>query len=433
MLGVIALALVSCSKAGSIQLDTRTIQLKTSSDLTKTVYHDNKVQWATQDRLIVFDEAGDKKVTENCGTAYEDYHNFTVTDWPVERTPVYAIFNCSAYNEVYPDASISDEKISAILPQNQIIRNANSFAQHATVSVGAVTSSGEDFNAVLRNVNGILKFQFSDETIQSLEISSVEGVDLAGLINIPVSSVDAGAPAYEVTEGSKSVTLSVTSNAANNGCFKTGAYYMASVLPGTFTPVLTITRKNGSSCVRTASKAVTLERNKMIDLGTIDGDATWKLSMGFTSIASNPFSNIGSTALADGSTFQVKGMEGDFVSLSGAGVYWKSALWFTAAGYIKFPSIAGYALESVTIAGGNSAGKPLKICKNTDGNTASGGDQVYIASADLGTGDGSTAANAKAEHTWNVRNSDEYYLRATSSSIKIIKLVLVYTQVPAVD
>lgn len=469
-------ATVSCSKELN-EVPASVTTLKLGVNNSKVVYHNNEVEWASADRIILFDTEGGKYVSEEAGAdaSYQKYHEFIFNDWNPEKTPAYAMFNFSATATPYENAELNGGAISAIVPSSQAIANNSSFSQYGTVSVGEVSESEGSFNVSLKNVCGVLKFQISTtDVVKYLVISSKEGIDLAGKISVSTESVKNGAPEYTVIEGEKSVKVYPGKNiATESGCFKSQTY-MASILPsGTteFTPVLYFVNKDGQVAKRTATQKVCVGRNEILDLKTIDGGtldfkdelpAVLEIDLDFYN--ENNVNPLGTFA-AKGDQDSTTGEEYDysfpyvyegiiktsktlpFTICKGTtdGAYYqytthsnttygdaerKVLYTFESGGWIKLPAVEERYLQSVSITIGNTNNKAWKIM------TGPGeGEELYSSGSYKAAAGELATKTATFDESSGIKKGVSYYIYLNSAAklhVYDIKLVYSVTLKPSI-
>lgn len=130
-----------------------------------------------------------------------------------------AVAEAAGYLAVYPytegmTVDVANKTVSGVVvPATQAL-TAGSFAEGAAVAVGYTENNTVSF----KNVVSVLKFSVA-EACSTVTISSDEYV--AGTVTVNYNN---GEPTFEVTNGSKTLTLT--------GDFKTGETYYAAILPG---------------------------------------------------------------------------------------------------------------------------------------------------------------------------------------------------------
>ena len=240
---------------------------------TKTVFDEKSRQayWQKTDKLYVFDNenAGVEFTADQEGSALKASTTFSTENW-TGKTPLYA-----AYSRAAAPSSTSTGVLRVKVPSEQMINNANSFAQTANPSVGKVEMVEEAYVVEeMKNVGALIVFTFKDGTqVTSVTIEGGNGEQVAGEVDVTYSDLK-----WAAVENGAATKVELTSNASNaklstDGCFRTRddagniLKYYAVILPGTYSKGLkfTLKMKDGSTLEKTvgASAGLTVERNSV--------------------------------------------------------------------------------------------------------------------------------------------------------------------------
>lgn len=162
-------------------------------------------------------------------------------------------------------SNLSCGLVSLTVPPIQNISSPHVLSPDAIAMAGAVSES--DDCSILMMATSFLKFTIKHGGFTKLTFASVEGVDLAGKINIPLSSIQKNELSYYVSKGSKTIETSIPSN---------GTFYVAVLPEKKFTPILTFTDIDGKIACDTLPAPVTPAKASVIDLGEVDDDLQYK-------------------------------------------------------------------------------------------------------------------------------------------------------------
>ena len=211
-----------------------------------------------------------------------------------------------AYWAVYPynaENTCDGESVTMTLPSTQ---NAveGSFGE----SVFPTVATSENFRLAFYNVCGGARFSVSQSGITRVVFKSVDGTTLSGRVQVGFD--DNGKPLIiNVIEGSDYVEV-----VAPQGGFIPGAYYFASMLPGTHTDGLIVTiNKNYQGFVldgeKSLSKSITIRRSAFGMIDNLDNG----MEYGY-----GPFRVYSDNAGAKGIVYHVSddGKEMDMVSVN---------------------------------------------------------------------------------------------------------------------
>ena len=207
------------------------------------------VSWSDGDQISVFGEGANNLFTltsiESDGSA-----KFSGS---ASGSPLYALYPYNA------DAAISaDGVITTVLPADQI-GVKDSFAPGLNISVGSTTE--DEF--LMRNVCGLVAFSITRTDITSVTLSSNGKEFLTG--NLEITLDGSGIPSYNVTKGSRYVTIH-----PEGSTFEAGTYY-AVVLPNTYVGGwrMTFTTSAQAGTVKTSADA-SVQRSHILDVHSPD-------------------------------------------------------------------------------------------------------------------------------------------------------------------
>lgn len=248
----LSLGVVSCSKMPEIQTGSFDIHAGMSSE--EVIPELNPVFDKSGRITALTDNAGGSVLSSNSPSGLSSGSDFHFENVKGGAKPRYVVRG--------GNPTMSCGLISSGIPRIQNISGSAPVAPDAPVLVGAVSENDGGYSSVLKNLSGYVGFTVRNGGFEKFTLSSVERIDLAGTVNIPVSSVAEGAPSFLVAKGSGSIEVTVPGK---------GSFYIA-VLPGkSFTPVLTFTDASGNVSIDTIA-AVTPSRAAVTDLGVIDTD-----------------------------------------------------------------------------------------------------------------------------------------------------------------
>lgn len=250
---------VSCMRDDTLE-DIVTLTVSASSPSTKTVLNDGQVNWLIGDHIWIASEDGTVKSSSECDEAGAVF-DFSVKEWPGASVPSYAVF-CG---DCAPE--LSGSSVLLTLNDSQTISRAESFDDGCNISVGRLErGNGNSYSALLKNVCGLMKFSFSKyDDIVSVTIEDVDGLPMAGTVLLSMNENDEPI-VDEVSVPSYSVTLTNV----REEVFPMDRSFYACVLPGEYTPHITLTRSNGEKLGLTGGSSVSLDRNGCIVMENID-------------------------------------------------------------------------------------------------------------------------------------------------------------------
>ena len=423
---------------------TTTLKISATVPQTKTYLNKGEVKWVKGDFIQIFAEDGSYKFTD--AVTYEDSapatYDFTVADWPADKTPLCAIYAGQSAQETSP-ATYTDGVFATTLPSSQQINNKGSFAKTANRSVGELENLGSSYSIAMKNIGGLFKFTLSNNLmVESVKIEDVNEGALAGKVHV---TMEKGIPEVETVEGKSSVVLK--SNISNSGeLFPSGDYY-ACVLPGTYTLKVTVTFTDETTKVLEANSPVTVKRNEWIDLGVIDevkseepeNDSELTLTFDFTSWPFSPNLAAGTTKQLgkDAYTFTDKGVEYPIeIYAPNVGYYYsQNFLRFNCdtgkGGYIKLPAVTDRALTKLAISITNTSAKGFYLYKNVNltETTVELSDPILNAMGPDKGGEAKISKNSSKEYSLtNTEINTSYYLYSEDRFLQMSKIVLTYSK-----
>ena len=431
---------------------TTTLTISATSPQTKTYLVDNadktakNTNWTKGDVVTLFG-LEDKTVTataSNAGNASATV-DFTFAGWPAAITPAYLVFDGPLAEQAENNSVVSpiyneDGTITATVRSLQVITNKGNMSKYANLSIGKVEEIEGTYNTVMRNVCGLIKFELGgDETsVEDVLIKDALGNPMTGLVKVDYNE---GQPVVvEVVEPADYVQVKANITNYNNKMLE-GVYY-ACVLPGTYSPEITINHTDGSvtTLKMPENQTVTIERSQIFDFTTIydptpetgegdepEGDPI-VLTVDMTPKEAgdtyfNPFEEGLKTSAEDEElTYTLKGTEYTFVLYRAYRNAGNLRVTGSGLGYIKFPEIADFKLSKINITGSNGANaKDYYICtsKPTLNNESKLAD--YDQTFKLTNNDPTDVTISDSEAGVG------YYLASIAKNAQFTKLVLTYT------
>lgn len=407
---------------------TTTLTVSATVPQTKTYINSDKVRWSANDVIAVLAEGYESVMSSLVPSACET-HDFSVQGWYPGVTPQYAAFTgpytSDANYDPYKPVWNEDGTIRMTVRGTQPIFNEDSFSKTSNISLGVLTENDGVYSTVLRNVCGLIKFTLTNPT-QYVAIEDVAGKPMAGKVDVSmIGGVPQAVPAAD--EGKIYLTSKIN---ASNETLPAGTYY-AVVIPGTYTPKVTITPVEGEEIVLTAKSSVEIKRNEYVDFGTIDqvitspddseASQTLTLDFGGWSFVEEKPTTIHTTTDA-GEVFTLIDTDYQIVIVNNDGTSngykWRSSVHGLQVNQdanglfsIALPALTGMELISVSI--DNPNGKYFSILNSGNGT---------VASTDGQTPNGTvwtlTIPSPVANST--------YYLTTGSKNAQIKKVVLDY-------
>ena len=254
---VLALTVLSCSKEIAEQQLVPAVEKSytsftaTGEEISKVALdfaEEQNVKWEDADQLAVFDGSAKNIFSIKAGsnTGASAVFEGEVSDG---ATTLYAVYPASA------GEALEGTDIKVSVPAAQTIPSG-AFADPKALVAVASASKGSPME--FKQVCGLLKISFTASNIREITIT---GKAIAG-----AASVGADGVLKSASAASDAITLTHA-----DGIFPAGTYYVP-VLPGT-TPAGSFSIsliKGASTAERTATGAITFERRKGVDAGSLD-------------------------------------------------------------------------------------------------------------------------------------------------------------------
>lgn len=221
--------------------------LKTQTDLKSYIsdWSARTQYWAQGDSVSLFSENVNYKFVNTLADGTE-------AEFTGEAEP------SASYVAVYPyreDATISDGKVSVVLPAEQ---TSDTYGTDPSALIKVASSQNGDL--VFRNLFSLVKFSITETDVTSVIIEGNNDEVIAGTISVTPGQT----PSWTVVKGEKTIVF----NSPDGNAFTTGDYAVA-VLPQTFTKGLRlILKKDGQvKCsVKSSSSKIDAERSAGIAL-----------------------------------------------------------------------------------------------------------------------------------------------------------------------
>ncbi len=434
---------------------TTTLTVSATVPQTKTNLNNGKVRWSSGDVISILAEGYDLVRSSEVDVAAERF-NFTVENWYAGVTPEYAAFTGPFTDEEnfnrYAPKWNDDGTIQMTVRSAQPIYNQDSFSKLSNISLGELVETDGVYTTEMKNVCGLLKFTLTKPT-KSVVIEDTNGGLMCGKVN--VTMVD-GNPKATLVDGSGVVTVTSKIGKTDATLAHDDTYsYFATVIPGTYTPKITITPVEGEVIVLIAKQSITVNRNEYIDLGTLDAVAEEGgdepvipdqqpivITLDFSE--SWPFNEHLETnkKITEKTTYTLTQNETTYsfdvfseTGSSGGGFYFNgSALRLTnqtskntgQKGYLSIPAISDYKLTSLDATITNTSN--IKNLLLYAGCTVS--DNIITVSEKIGDTmeiNASKTTNGHFDITGTSANTT-YYLYTESANYQLGKLVLTYTK-----
>ena len=407
---------------------------------TKTYMTDTTLNWSKGDVItVVAPDIAVRSDTTSEGLKVKE--EFTISGWPANVTPVYALFTGpgdGTYAQ-YAPVMHEDGTVDVTLRVKQELFNTNSFGKKVNVSIGELVEEDGIYSTTLRNLCGLIKFSLA-EAADSVLIEDLGEAAMTGKVSIRMEN---GLPVVDqVIKGTGSVKI--TSRRDDNVMKKNGTFY-ACVLPGTYTPKVTV-YSGEESYSYTANSPVEIKRNETKDFGkfapkTSEPEVpvepkTITITLDFVETNGNqPFTkNLpGSekvTSADEWVSYTLKGSNYVFsfcAPTTGKG-YCRSSFTVNDVtdyvlriedAYMQLPAISGFTLTSAEVTGGNTSGnKEYKFYAAVPQST----DETPIVSVTVNKTNAETVTFTKTEAGVG------YIMMATGSNAQFSKLVLTYTK-----
>lgn len=445
---------------------TTTLTISATSPQTKTYLVDNgdtkNTNW-TKDDLVTLLGLEDKTVTataKNTTGSAAATLDFVFSGWPAAITPGYLVFDGPLAEENKDNAVVSpvyndNGTITATVRSLQVITNKSNMSKYANLSIGKVEENAGAYNTVMKNVCGLIKFELKGgekTSVEDVVIKDALGNPMTGLVKVDYNE---GQPVVvEVVEPADYVQVKANITNYNNKMLE-GAYY-ACVLPGTYSPEITINHTDGSvtTLKMPENQTVTIERSQIFDFTTIydptpetgeGGDEPEEPEQNTINItvdfSNEPFTtNIGSSEVEDEEKeYVLKNSTYVFKIWSQTGYKIKTqnnskCLQIVQNdakvdnvspnnGYIQLPGISGYKLSNVEVTINNTAKKTFYVYSQ---NPRQNSDQdAFVSIAVNAAPTNGVATNSSALES-SVAGTAYYLYAKGQNNAGITKLVLTY-------
>ena len=279
---VTAAMLVSCNRMDELSEGTA-FKVQALCPQTKTYLSDGKHKWVTGDFLRVLPEDGVAVESSACTEAAETY-DFSVSGWPSEQTPVYAVY--CGQKDVITEPYTTEGIITARVNEVQRISHKESFDKTANLAVGMLESKGDgSYGVNMKNVCGLVRFSFEKyDDIKTVVLEDMDEGAVAGAVEIAFDSE--GLPevvGYKTPKSMITLSASGKTNSLGNSDdaeLPKGQNYYVCMIPGSYRMRITMTRVGGQVLVAEAASAMTVTRSRYLDLGAIDVNSRLDLNAG---------------------------------------------------------------------------------------------------------------------------------------------------------
>lgn len=248
-------------------------QVNTSSDIvtmsftaiadndveTKTSLSGTSVTWAANENIYIYDGCAPRLFSNGEDTGSEVSFSGSAK-------------NATEYFAVYPNGIQTDERIiTATIPTFQTA-TANSFAVKSNVAAAYTKSSPTDENVLhFKNMGAVVKFKISNTGIRKVRLEAINGEKMTG--DFTISYAADGTMTRSIVNA-KSQSCAIMQS---TGDFATDKYYYFVIHPNTYANGFRITlfKSNGSYKSMSNSAENTLERNQIMDFGTLPEITKW--------------------------------------------------------------------------------------------------------------------------------------------------------------
>lgn len=276
-----ALLAVSCAKETPATVSDngkQTLTISLGAGEKSYMNYAGKTFWAKGDEITVISDKFNSEVFTATVTSGKATSDFTCDSWTTGDVPEYAVY-CYGDNQasIYDVVSTEAGKFSAIVSDYQKSTARNSFGSRANLSVAKLSPVEDTFEGTMLNVTGLVKIPVNIAAdIREITLADANGTaSIAGTVEI---NYNEGDPVCTVKEGKSSITTKayigtsqvnfddITSK-ANDGSTLYNEYVYISVIPGvSFVPQITYETEDGASVTFTGNKAITVERNKFVEM-----------------------------------------------------------------------------------------------------------------------------------------------------------------------
>lgn len=263
-------ALASCAKEEFAGRNTLSINFSQDPEFKTHMSSSKATWWDKGDAISVFSNTGSKYMFTTSGNAAA-VNAFTCPSWVEGQTPEWSVYSYGADGRTPYGVTMTGEgRFTAYVSDNQLISSANSsFGSKSNVSVGKIVSMvGGDFSCQMLNALGLVQITLPAALT---DIESVKLEDAAGTAGI------AGTVEIDFNEGTPVCTLAsdartaITATYERSGVkvFPEGYSLFFCVIPNvSFIPKFTFTKTDGSKASVTGNMAISVGRNKYVNLGT---------------------------------------------------------------------------------------------------------------------------------------------------------------------
>ena len=233
---------------------------------TKTSLDGTQVKWAVGDGIYLFDGTAPRAFVSDNGSVSATA-NFDGSAVVADK-----------YYAIYPSGKISTVEskkvIATTIPTFQTATE-NSFAPKANVAV-AYSESDPTGDAALqfKNIAAVVKFKINAENtdVRKVRLDAINGEDMTGAMNVTFND-DGTFSTASVHANSESCVILESDTDLNPA----QTYYMA-IKPGTYAGgfKITLIKNDGSFRSINNTTSNTLERNDLVNFGTLPVVSSWK-------------------------------------------------------------------------------------------------------------------------------------------------------------
>ena len=231
---------------------------------------DHNVVWEQGDRITVLSLDGSTaRISNPSGTSAES-SDFTVSDWPNDVAPRYAVFDGSADEVV---TKIEGRYIQATIKPMQYVASDASFAHDANLSIGELKQVTEgSWETEMKNVCALVGFRLDNfDNIKTVVVRDKSGANtLSGTYNV---FMEDGLPIIkDAVSASNQVAVTF---ADKQTLFKKNTTYYVCVRPNVnFTPEFLFILDDGTIYEYACAGSVRISRSSIMDFGVVDAQAT---------------------------------------------------------------------------------------------------------------------------------------------------------------
>lgn len=255
---------VSCQKEAVEQYDKENgisrVSMTLTAAVTKTILADDgvSINWQAGDVISVFDEnANNEKFTttdEGASATFSGSVLSTSTEF----------FAMSPYRTTNTQFDYEKRTLRTYLLTGQTAK-LGSFPEDRNISVATVNT--DENTIAFSNVCGLLKFRLTREDVKQVSFTAKAGENIGRYVDIEFSQ-EGDIASIATVQDDKGATITLT---PDNEVFVPGTYY-AVVLPNTLSQGLAIDLEltDGSTLTIDNTAVLKIQRNKKINLGTID-------------------------------------------------------------------------------------------------------------------------------------------------------------------